>query len=357
MKVLFLIRNLISKRKWWFVGAFLFLFTFYMFSLYVPIQYENKIISTLIPSKIYRKNEQLFEIKRGESVLKIISILKRNDLIRGYFPYGILYRFSSFKAGEYLLSDQMSAARIFNKIIKGKVFYHEVTLVEGVNIFQIADVLSEKGLANREDFLKTSEDSHFIYSLIGETLPSIEGYLFPETYKIAKGFSTKQIVQMMVEEFLTRYKDIVKPKNHHLSRHQVVTLASIVEKETGVGYERPTIASVFFNRLNKGMRLQSDPTILYGMLQKTKTIMPTNIRKRDIKARTPYNTYVVHGLPKGPIASPGIESIRAVLYPKKTAYLFFVSRNDGTHVFSRTYDRHKKFVDLYQRKRSKKSPN
>ena len=304
-----------------------------------------------IPPTLFFGEEKYQEINipSGMSNFHIIKKLKNEGLIYYFFPYRWFMKWTTFKAGEYSFSHHQPAFGIFNKISKGKVITYDLTFAEGINMFEMADKIEQSPLSlSKKKFLQLAQDKDFIFSLIKEKLPSLEGYLYPNTYKLTRSISEKKLIQIMVKEFLTHYNQL--KTDSKLSRHQIVTLASVIEKETGAAWERPRIASVFLNRLKIGMRLQSDPTILYGMLKET-GVMPTNIRRKDIRRYTPYNTYVVRSFPRGPIANAGKEALKAVFNPEKTNYLYFVSRNDGTHVFSTNLKDHEKYVDLYQRKK------
>ena len=292
--------------------------------------------------------EKILNIQKGTSGSQIISELKKNDLIHKYFPYKLLYRWSAFQAGEYRFYYGMSPYFIFKKISQGDVIHYDLTFQEGLNMFEMAQMLEENNIMTSQEFLKASQDSELIQELLGERLESLEGYLYPNTYRLYKGFSGKKLVQIMVQEFLSHYEKLTGFENSPLTRHQIVIFSSLIEKETGVAEERDLIASVFYNRIDKGMKFQSDPTILYGMLRKD-GFHSNNIRKKDILEPTPYNTYVVKGFPKGPIGNPGKESLYATLNPQKTNYLYFVSRNDGTHIFSTNLKDHNKAVNKYQR--------
>ncbi len=303
-----------------------------------------------VPSYGSKEFVQRFEIAKGDSTRKIIQNLKQSQFIYSYFPYILFLRPVQFKAGEYSLSSTYNSYEIFRILSSGKVISYDITFPEGFNMFEMVDLLSQNNLVSREEFLKWSRDPDFILSLLGEKLRSLEGYLYPDTYKITKGMPAQQLIKLMVGEFLKNYQSISSSFDAGLTRHQLVILASLVEKETGAGWERPRIASVFYNRLKKGMRLQSDPTILYGMMMEL-GYMPQNIRKKDILKKTDYNTYTVKAFPKGPIANPGRSALEAVLNPEKTSFYYFVSKNDGTHVFSEDLKSHEKAVDLYQRKK------
>ncbi|MFP6655393.1 MAG: endolytic transglycosylase MltG, partial [Myxococcota bacterium] len=186
-----------------------------------------------------------------------------------------------------------------------------------------------------------------IPSRFGVEGPSLEGYLFPDTYRFAKSLPPERIARTMVRNFLSVYSELPSSQNQRtLSMREQVTLASIVEKETGAAIERPLIAAVFLNRLRLGMRLETDPTVIYGI-----DGFNGNLRRRHLMDRNnPYNTYWIKGLPPGPIASPGRESLRAIREPADTSFLYFVSRNDGSHAFSKTYKEHERAVDRYQRR-------
>ena len=301
-----------------------------------------------IPPHFSEEFTQRFEIEPGDSTKKIIQNLKKNDLVYFYFPYVLFLRWTHFQAGEYLISSTDNAYQIFRIFSLGKVITYDITFPEGFNMFEMADLLEKNHLISKEEFLKWCKDADFISSLLGGSLESLEGYLYPNTYKITKGMSAKSLIELMVDQFFKNYQSIKSSFDSGLSRHQLVILASLVEKETGADWERPRIASVFYNRLKKGMKFQSDPTILYGMMREL-GFMPQNIRKKDIRKKTDYNTYTLTGFPKGPIANPGRQALEAVLNPEKTSFYYFVSKNDGTHIFSEDLKSHERAVDIYQR--------
>jgi UPF0755 protein len=255
------------------------------------------------------------------------------------------------KSGEYLLNPGITPLRVMEILTRGVIITHSVTIPEGFTKEQIAQLLSEKALVDKEQFLSLTESQELLVKY-GITSPSLEGYLYPDTYRFGRGLSAASIIASMVNRFF----DVVGPLKRKIEQsgmtlNEVVTLASIVEKETGKDEERAIIASVFLNRLKKRMRLESDPTVIYGIEN-----FNGNITRKDLSTSTPYNTYVIRGLPPGPIASPGFEAIEAVLYPADTKYLFFVSKNDGSHHFSRTLKEHNNAVILYQ-KRGKRGNN
>jgi UPF0755 protein len=248
-----------------------------------------------------------------------------------------------------VLSPTQSPQEILEWISRGRVVTYEVVVPEGFTLAQIAKRLAAEQLADPEAFLAVARDPATAAE-IGVEGSTLEGYLFPETYRIPRGLAPEEIARTLVEQFLEVWREIEpRAREQGFSMREVVTLASIVEKETAAPNERPLIASVFRNRLERGMRLETDPTVIYGIED-----FDGNLRRRDLENRdNPYNTYRIPGLPPGPIASPGAEALHAVVEPAESDYLYFVSRNDGTHVFSRTYREHARAVDKYQRRRSR----
>ena len=305
----------------------------------------------------YKKQAEpkVFEISKGQSTHQIAQNLYQEDIISNAMLFKFYSRLNKqgekIKAGEYHLSAAMKMSEILNVITLGKTISYPVTLPEGINLYEIADILEEENIVQKNDFLRLSRDQDFIKTLLDQSFLSFEGYFFPETYHFEKNSSAKTVIETMVKRFLVVYSQVMNQSNAYseLDRHDIVRLASIVEKETGAAHERPRIAAVFLNRLNKNMRLQSDPTIIYGILAQTGVLIK-DIKKKDITSKNPYNTYTIHGLPLEPIANPGREALHAVFFPEKTDDLYFVSRNDGTHYFSKTYDEHKKAVRKYQMK-------
>jgi len=253
------------------------------------------------------------------------------------------------KAGEYEFSPSMSPLVIIGMLKDGKVKKYIVTVPEGYTIRQIAALLQGKGLGDKEAFITRAMDRGLAKKL-GLPGPTLEGYLFPDTYRLQKGMSPAEIIEVMVRRFKDVYNGEFKDpaRRRDMGLKQVVTLASIIEKETSDPSEREIISSVFHNRLKKGIKLQSDPTVIYAM-----EAFDGNIRKKDLKTKSPYNTYTHYGLPPGPIANPGKDAIRAAISPVDSKYLYFVSKNDGTHYFSRTYKEHINAVKRYQLRRGR----
>lgn len=239
----------------------------------------------------------------------------------------------------------MASQAILEKLLTGRVVLHPVTIPEGYNLAQIAEVLAGQQVTDVKEFSKLVRDRPFITTL-GIEADSLEGYLFPETYSFPRQAKARDVIKAMVDGLHRVWSADLQEQaaRMKLSLHQVLTLASVIEKETGSKDERELIAAVFHNRLRKKIPLQSDPTVIYGL-----QAFDGNIHKRDLSVMSPYNTYRVQGLPPGPIASPGAHSLRAALFPAQASYLYFVSRNDGTHQFSSTLAEHNQAVEKYQK--------
>ena len=298
-------------------------------------------------------SDQVFIVKEGSSLKEVAADLEKTGLITNKTLFVLWTRVKGYgkdiRAGEYSLSPAMAPVQMMEILRKGLVILHPVTIPEGFTRDQIADALAAKGLADKRRFLELTQDKALLrqYGISG---PSFEGYLFPDTYHFSRGTPALAILDTMVK----RFKQVVTPlmevsQGTGMKFEEVVILASIVEKETGRPEERPLIASVFLNRLRLGMRLESDPTVIYGIEN-----FGGDLKKKDLTEKTPYNTYVIHGLTPGPIANPGLESIKAVMDPARTDYLYFVSRNDGSHQFSKTLAEHNRAAEMYQKRKGKK---
>lgn len=282
----------------------------------------------------------------------VIDELVEKGLVRNRRLFSRIATFTKsdqrVKMGEYELSTDMWPTQILNVLVSGKSIQRSFTIQEGLNIFEIAQVIEQNKIGTAAQFLQKVRDSKYVEKMIGFSAPSLEGYLYPDTYFYTKGMPLDRIIQMMVDHFNTVIRDIAPQLQEDKKlRHRMIILASMIEKETGAPEERATISSVFYNRMKKNMRFQSDPTIIYGLAVE-KGHMIRNIRKADITRKTPYNTYTIPSLPVGPIANPGKDSILAALKPAKTEYLYFVSMNEGRHYFSRTYQEHNEAVKKYQ---------
>ena len=288
-------------------------------------------------------------IPEGSTFHQVAGILKGEQLIRSRWAFLLLGKTREIdrkiRPGEYELDGSMSPRDILAKLLAGRVVLHPVTIPEGYSLAQIAEVLAAQQVTDAKEFTRLVRDRSFI-STFGIEAESLEGYLFPETYSFARGTKAKDVIKAMVDGLYRVWGTDLQEQaaRMNLSLHQVLTLASVIEKETGSKDERELIAAVFHNRLRKKIPLQSDPTVIYGL-----PAFDGNIHKRDLSIVSPYNTYRVQGLPPGPIASPGAHSLRAALFPAQASYLYFVSRNDGTHQFSSTLAEHNQALEKYQK--------
>jgi UPF0755 protein len=307
---------------------------------------------THAPSK---SNETVvFEVKPGESFKVIARHLEEQNLVTSGWKLQGYARLTGFiakiRVGEYALARDLGPRQVLSILASGRSIEYSITVPEGANRFEIAELVEDKKIASKADFLEITSNQQFIQDVLGKTVPSLEGYLFPETYHITKYTGAKGLIKMMVGRFKENYDHLKTMPDWNvvgLSDQQLVTLASIVEKETGAPEERPVIASVFHNRLRIKMPLQTDPTIIYGIWEATGA-WNHNISKADLQKPGPWNSYLNQGLPPGPISNPGLEALKAAGQPAKSEYLFFVSRNNGTHVFSRNYNQHLKAVGEFQ---------
>lgn len=293
----------------------------------------------------------VIEIDRGQGPPSISRQLEAMRVVRNekIFLYYGKFRgsWAKVKAGEYELSPSMTPDQIFEILASGVSVSRPFLVREGENLYEIADDIQAKGFAPKERFLKLARDPVFISTLGLSPSPiSLEGYLFPDTYLLPRKTTPEEVLRTMVKRFTLAWgpNEERRAKELRLTRDQVVTLASIVEKETGAPEERPIISGVFHNRLAKKMKLQSDPTTIYGIWTRYRG----NLHKSDLLDANPYNTYSVAALPVGPISNPGTEAIHATLNPATHRYLYFVSKNDGTHIFTATYEDHAKAVTQFQ---------
>jgi UPF0755 protein len=281
----------------------------------------------------------------GSGIRKLAAELKSGGIIRSSWHFILLTRLRGdaqhLKAGDYRFNDGMTPDAILKKLVTGDVDYLKFSLPEGYSIYQVAELLEQKGYFNRSEFLEKCRDAALLARLaLGE--PSVEGYLYPATYNLTRSRSEEQLISQMVAQFEKRYAELAAGGAGGLSRHAVVTLASLIEKEAVTADEKPLISSVFHNRLRIGMPLQSDPTAVYGV-----RAFAGKVTRADIDRPSPYNTYLIKGLPPGPIGNPGADALEAALHPAATQYLYFVARQDGTHQFSRTLEEHNRAVRRY----------
>ncbi len=331
-------------KKFFFFSIIIFLFicSFLMLMGYqVLIRYSQTPASSI-------SDPHMVTIQTGKSFQYITDLLSEYGIIDNPFKFKLYARIKGFdrsvKAGQYLLSANMPPQSIIEALVSGKVYLYRVTIPEGANLSEVALILENTELVKSFDFLSAANDPAFAEQF-GIKAKNFEGYLFPDTYFFEKDVTSQKIISTMVRQFYNTFNPLWEKRSpdFHFSIHDIVTLASIIEKETGLAEERPLISSVFHNRLNKNMRLQSDPTVIYGIEN-----FDGNITRKHLRTPNAYNTYTIRGLPPGPIANPGKASLEAALFPLESSYLFFVSKNDKSHFFSTNYTDHKAAVRKYQ---------
>ncbi len=293
-----------------------------------------------------------FEVKSGETAKDIAQNLEDQGLIRTDWAFVLGYRLfyagESLKAGEYMIQLPISAKNILFILAEGKVKLYPVTIPEGLTRRETAQHLESALSIDIAEFLKVSEDISLITDLDPEAT-NLEGYLFPETYYFPKGSDAAAVGTSMTSQFRKVFSEIwiTRAEEIGMTIREVVILASLIEEESFHPEERSLISGVFHNRLRIGMKLDCDPTIIYVLKEEGR--FKDRLRTKDLKLDTPYNTYLYGGLPPGPIANPGRGAIEAALYPADVDYLYFVSKNDGSHHFSRSFQEHQNAVNKYQR--------
>jgi len=312
------------------------------------------------PYKGWSDAKQRVEVRRGQRTAQILQHLQKNGIVRDeWIPlvYMKLFRGrDSLKAGVYEFDKPIPAVDVIDKLVRGDVILKTITVREGLDRFAIGKLFSDEGLGTQKDWDRQTGEADLIRDIAPQAT-SLEGYLFPDTYKFDPGTPATTIVKAMVDNFRKHWGDEIAYITTGLDPHQTVTLASIVETEAQRAEERPLVASVYINRVQKHMLLGADPTVIYAL--KLAGRWDGNIRKADLQMMSPYNTYRVPGLPPGPIANPGLASLRAAAAPAKTQFLYFVARNDGSHVFSTNLNDHNANVEKYQRQyfRDKRKAN
>ena len=305
------------------------------------------------PFRGYDAAEVLVEVPKGTDAVTILrslesaGVLANADLARLYLIYEMGDPY--LRAGEYRFADPLATPEVLARLVRGDIVTYPVTIIEGLSLAETAQALSAAGFGELEIFLATMGDPARVADLDSQA-QDLEGYLFPDTYRFAKGTTETQIVDAMVGTFRRLYEESVDPLRavtDERTVREIVTLASIVETEAQLDEERPVIAGVYAHRLRRGMPLQADPTVIYSLTLAGE--YDGNLRRDDLKFDSPYNTYVYPGLPPGPIASPGLASLQAAALPADVPYLYFVSRNDGSHVFAETLREHNRNVNEWQK--------
>lgn len=302
------------------------------------------ILSLLGPVDVASSTEEVVQITHGMTATRIGSLLAEKGLIKSVLLFRLASTLGrsnrSLKAGEYVLSKNMGTFQILNKIAAGEAALFPFTIPEGVTLSQIAGYWEERKFGSANDFAEALRDPIFRkkYDIDSDDL---EGYLFPDTYMLPHGISERDVIDEMLRQFSKNMSHLMAARadldvntDINLSRHQIVSLASIIEKEAMVAEERPIISAVFHNRLRRGRKLESCATVLYSLGYPRRKLTNDDLRNTD----SPYNTYIHTGLPPGPICNPGRDSIAAALAPSEDGFLYFVSKNDGTHYFTASYN-------------------
>ncbi len=304
---------------------------------------------------ILSEGERIVVVPRGSSVKSIGEILGNAGLIHNDIRFSLLAKLTGYsghlQAGEFLLKTGKSPGEVIKDLAFARPVQHSVTIIEGLRAAEIATVFADKGWCDAAKFVSLVHEKQFIESLGFKNLTSLEGYLYPDTYLLTADMKgAERIISMMVRRFSHVWEELFSRVGQDIDKEEAVVLASMVEKEAASEAERPIIAGVFKNRLVRGMRLQSDPTVIYGIEN-----FSGKITKKQLRSSTPYNTYTIPGLPVGPICNPGKGALFAALKPAKTEFFYFVSKNDGTHHFSASLPEHNRAVRKYQKKKKDKA--
>ena len=293
----------------------------------------------------------LVEISSQQPIKQVFKDMERRGLVRRWWSLVVLSwvkrQDTQIRAGEYEISPSMTPQKILLKLVSGETFKRKVTVKEGASMWEIGPLLETAGIIERKKFDQAVVDMNLVRSAgLPQAATSFEGYLFPETYIYSRPIDVRAVIWRMLEEGEKRWKPEYTDQAAKLAldRHKILTLASIIEKESGNVEEQPLISSVFHNRLQQGMKLQSDPTVIYAIPD-----FNGNLTRADLLLDSPYNTYVNYGLPPGPIGNPGERAIEAALNPAESRYLYFVADGTGRHVFSTTLDEHNENVNRFQR--------
>ncbi|OQY24503.1 MAG: hypothetical protein B6I37_03265 [Desulfobacteraceae bacterium 4572_35.2] len=330
--------------------------TVLVFALFVGIPVLVFAVAVLRPiepesSLVGDSDGVVITIESGQSVAQIAQNLAAKGVVTDPFIFRLLVRLTGegrkIQAGVYRIQGAQSTRDVLRIVVAGKVELTQCTLPEGMTAVEVVDFCAQSGLGDKARYRALLKDEAFRQKLNIKG-SSLEGYLFPETYRFAPGSSEQTVLQVMVSQ---TQQHLTKPllaaaKKHGLNEFQLLTLASIIQKEAGNDQEMPRISAVFHNRLKRGMMLQADPTVIYGIKD-----FNGNLTRKDLRTRSPYNTYMKRGLPAGPIANSGLAALRAAAYPEEVNYLYFVATGEGGHYFSYTLKEHNRAVRRYQLKR------
>ncbi len=313
------------------------LFAAFALVLIVPLSYEIAMMITP-----YNSSEIIVEIPKGMPASLIGAKLAEEGVIRSKFRFIAYVRFTGIENelsyGEYLIPANSNFIKVINRLRDANIVYHQLTIIEGLTLKETAILVEQKGFGDSQKFLSLCSDSLFIKELTNMPVATLEGFLYPDTYNFPKKASEEYIIRHIVDHFFKIIDRIGIPENYPYSLYEMITLASIVEKEATFCDEKPLIAGVYLNRLQIGKRLQADPTVAYILAQRG--IRRKTIFYVDLETDSPYNTYRNNGLPPTPICSPYITSLNAVFNPEESEYLFFFADRKGRHIFSRTYREH-----------------
>jgi UPF0755 protein len=333
MKIFFK-KVILRKHNCAILAILLSFLVYFMGQLFIPLSVKNKIVEVEIP--------------KGVSYRKAFDILKEHGLVRDRHVMLMVGRLTGLdrkiKAGYYSFWDKEMPISVLKTLLDGKIIENTITIIEGETVWNVAEKLEQSDIMSQGEFFRLYKDRTFLDSLYIDS-PSLEGYLFPDTYKFPKGVDPEEALRVMVNTMRAHFTYEMYEQMVHLefTERDVLTLASIIEKEAAVDFERPVISAVYHNRLRKKMRLQADPTSIYGIKDSKE-----GVTREDLRRKTPYNTYIRKGLPPGPIAAPGLKSIMAALYPANVPYLFFVAKDSREHYFSANIQDHFKAVRLYR---------
>lgn len=296
----------------------------------------------------YRSQPAEVRVEQGDSLAIVGRKLREQNVITNERFFSLWARLrgaeKKIHQGLYRFDSSVTPREVLERLVTGKGMFEMVTIPEGLTVKEIADLLTKLQIVNKEKFLAEAANPELLASL-GLKDKGVEGYLFPNTYHFVPGTPEREIILTMTEQFRKATQLLLSQSDIELqlSPHEIVTLASIIEKETGVEAERPLVSAVFYNRLKHQMPLQSDPTVIYGLKD-----FNGNLTRKDLHDPNPYNTYRIGALPPGPICNPGLSSLKAALRPADVPYLYFVSKNDGSHLFSETIEAHNQAVKSFQ---------
>ena len=303
------------------------------------------------PYKGYQAAELFVDLPEGSTASEIGRRLVDAGVVRDTLTFEVALRLSGqarrLQAGEYRFDRPMAPSAVLDTLRRGDVYQHRITFPEGLAIAEMAAILESSGLGTASSFLNAVKDASLVEAY-DRNVPDLEGYLFPQTYALPRGTSAPTLVRMMVDRFEKAFPPAFRQAaaERGLTVRQAVTLASLVEKETPRDDERPLVAAVYLNRLRQRMPMQCDPTVIYALRKAGR--YNGNLTRENLEFDSPYNTYRYPGLPPGPIAAPGRPSLEAAVMPAAVNYLYFVSRNDGSHVFASTLQEHNRNVQKYQ---------